>query len=158
MLCRVCCSCIAAKNERGSEFATGTYTQWLQEYEGAHKMSRAQLLVLEFESVVKDPTTSVRMITSHFGLPILSNVKELPEENKMPGPERVTQIKCSTRDFADATYAAANEELYHMLSNAQKSGAAPAIEPPFAQFDSSSIECGQSEETEGSRMRRRQLA
>ena len=58
----------------------GKYIELLDEYATQTSLSRSQLLVLNFDHVVKEALASVPQITGHFGLPVLSHISKLPEE------------------------------------------------------------------------------
>ena len=64
-------------------------------------------------------------------------------------PTQVISIKCSTNEFAQATYEPLNKALYARLHYAHVKGLAPAIEPLFPQFETESVPCSGHEKTMG---------
>ena len=114
---------------------------------------------------------SLRRLTQHFGLPILTQMDTLPEQN-MSGdaPEKVIpsqratrrltehhtlttrhclrargpqviSILCATRERASSAYAPFNAALYDQLQSDRTYGLVPPLEPFFERFDNGRIEC-----------------
>ena len=64
--------------------AAGKYTHWLGDFKSNPHLSRSQLLVLSFEHLVANPQEQMRLITLHYGLPVM---KLDPNLNPNPNPE-----------------------------------------------------------------------
>ena len=108
----------------------------------AAQLRRSQLLVLSFDALLSSPREALRRLTSHFGLPVLTSMATLPDENDYERSNKVVSIKCSTRDEAAAGYRPFNERLYRALQADRSSKLAPPIEPPFPQFDvAAAVKC-----------------
>lgn len=59
-------------------FKLGKYIEYIDEF--TSHASRKQLLVLGFDAVVTNPSEAMRQLTSHYGLPVLTQMNVLPEE------------------------------------------------------------------------------
>ena len=94
-----------------------------------------QLLVLNFDHLVVQPQTTMKLITQHYGLPVLQDIRTLPAENSVMTPNRIVSIKCATRDAAAAAYHGHNQDLYKLLKHDRAHRRAPDLEPPFPEFD-----------------------
>ena len=113
---------------------------------GLPSVSRSQLLVLSFNSLILDTAASIKNITAHYGLPqVLSNMNSLPEENSQDSPRKLVSIRCSTRDKAAGDYAPWNQKLYARLATDKGTGKAPSLEPHFPHFDPNAVDCGDRE-------------
>ena len=131
---------------KGSDqpFQMGIYSNWLAMFSHGAHVTRAQLLVLDFGALVGDTSTAMRLLTTHYGLPsVLADAPAMPDHsNAHERPDKVVLIKCSSRDIANRAYAPYNAQLALRLQVDQKTGAAPALEPPFAGFDArETMEC-----------------
>lgn len=134
---------------RGGDYDTykmGKYITWLEQFAADPSVSRSQLLVLSFNSLILDTAASMKNITAHYGLPqVLSNMNSLPEENSQDSPRKLVSIKCSTRNAAAAAYAPWNQKLYARLATDKGTGKAPSLEPHFPHFDPNAVDCGDRE-------------
>jgi hypothetical protein len=123
--------------------ARGFYTRILHQFNGKlHGIDRKQLLVLNFDSLIKNATAGLRQVTTHFGLPILTRFTALPDKNLRDTNDKVVSIKCSTRDFAHNRYSGDLDQLYKRLHSDFFSHYCPDIEPFFESFDvTKSVHC-----------------
>ena len=140
-------------HEQGlDDFEMGKYVHWLDEFKRHARTTRTQLLVLPFDFVLSNATEAIRLITLHFGLPVMTALHALPEDNSHDGPDKVVRIRCSTRDHGVAAYSDWNQKLYAEMRRAHSfftlaDDSAPVYEPPFPPF--TPPECTTHEETMG---------
>lgn len=136
-------------------FQNGKYIEWIKQYQDNPHVQRSQLLVLQFEALVKEPATAMKLLTTHYGLPqVLTGMHKLPEENTFDSPQKVISIICSTREEAAAAYEKDNQALYVQLASDRAHGRAPSLEPAFPAFDiHKSVPCGQAQLTKGGGLR-----
>ena len=129
-------------------FKMGKYIHLLEGFTEHKAMQRSQLLVIQFEKLVADPKEGMRLLTSHYGTPILTDVAALPEENTHDAPNKVVSIMCSTRDAVNKVYEEFNTALYARLDYDHAWGAASAYEPHFDRFDVTKVPCNNIKELE----------
>jgi hypothetical protein len=123
-------------------FSKGVYFQFLTFFKFHPLLSRQQLLVMNLDSLVDDPQSMMKRITSHFGMPILTNMKRLIKTNDRKTMDRVVQPRCITRDFLASAYAPFNAKLYGKLKMDRDGKRAPFQEPVFPEFDvTKSVPC-----------------
>ena len=108
-------------------------------------VSRKQVLVLNYRDAFADSSAVVntmKIITQHYGGPVLDSVFKMPESNAKDYPAKLVQIKCATRDRLSFLYGKMQARLYKRLTAGQRD--TPWYEPPFAKFIMK-IPCGANE-------------
>ena len=132
-------------------FHRGNYSYILDAFSktNALGLKRSQLLVLQFEQLAVDTRSAFQQVSTHFGLPILTNRTYLPEINTHDNDEKVLSIKCETRDKLHHEFFKEDlEDLYEGLHADVTQGVAPAVEPQFPRFDhEKTVHCQQGKET-----------
>jgi len=108
-------------------------------------LSRSQIMVVDFDSVVKEPRDTLERIGSFYGLGKVS-IDELPEGNSASDGwgadfSPVETIDCETKDMMTDFYKEWNAQLVTDLQGAYNAKEAPPEEPYFEGFGESSIEC-----------------
>jgi hypothetical protein len=116
-------------------FTKGVYLPFLLFFQYHKVFDRKQLMVVSMDQLVEQPKDMMRRITSHYGLPILTNMHRLIKTNERDSPNRVVQPRCETRDFLSNVYAPFNEQLYQKMHSDQSSNQAPSDEPTFPKFN-----------------------
>jgi hypothetical protein len=123
-------------------FSKGVYITFLLFFNYHTWLSRKQLMVVSMDTLVEQPQEMMQRITSHYGLPILTNMHRLIKTNERDTPDRVVQPRCETRHFLEEVYAPFNERLYEKLAFDRSTSAAPEDEPAFAKFNTKkSVPC-----------------
>jgi hypothetical protein len=116
-------------------FSKGVYVDFLTFFKMHPGLSRKQLLVISMDSLIDDPTEHMRLITTHYGLPVLTQMTRLLKTNERESPDRVVKPRCESRDLLAAAYRPYNAMLYQQLQHDRQSWQIPTNEPLFPEFD-----------------------
>ena len=125
----------------------GDYGAFIDALLGTARVARRQLLLLEYKSGFADAAairTSMRAITVHYGGPVLDRVTEVPASNAKDYPQKLVQIRCSTRAALGGFYAPRLQRMYAQLDAHYAKGLAPPYEPRFRPF-ALDVPCGADE-------------
>merc|ERR1719454_326198 len=100
----------------------------------ADKFSREQLLILNFENVLRDQPTYITKILYFYGLPANQSppLTAMPDDNNEEFGGKVVAMDCKTRDDLGGVYNQFNNELYGFLKRTHFK--APPQEPAFGYF------------------------
>eukprot|EP00322_Chrysochromulina_rotalis_P014498 CAMPEP_0115859908 /NCGR_PEP_ID=MMETSP0287-20121206/16856_1 /TAXON_ID=412157 /ORGANISM="Chrysochromulina rotalis, Strain UIO044" /LENGTH=410 /DNA_ID=CAMNT_0003314219 /DNA_START=6 /DNA_END=1238 /DNA_ORIENTATION=+ len=127
----------------------GDYADFIDSLLDRTPVTRDQLLVLNYGNAFANATVvqqTMRAITTHYGLPILDRVTEVPPSNSKNYAEKVEQITCAARQKLHDIYEPVVQRLYSRFDEDYKLGRAPKHEPPFGRF-ALTVKCGNAEQT-----------
>ena len=85
---------MVSSGHASSSFTLGQYIKYIEAFKANSHAQRSQLLVLAFDEVVGNPKAAMKQLTVHYGLPVLSSMATLPEENSKDGPGETLEITC----------------------------------------------------------------
>jgi hypothetical protein len=130
-------------------FGRGMYSRIIDRFtKGENGLNRKQLLVLNFDAVVNEPAAALRAVTTHFGLPILTDHPFLPDSNSHDAPTKVVSIKCETRTTVHGHFFQDIQKVYRQLGQDRADSHAPGYEPHFPPFElDDSVHCIPGKET-----------
>ena len=136
--------CVAAYEEGGWDEEDGKYARdpplltWgmylPQLLAWSRRVSRGQILVLNFERLVDQPGDVLPRVTSFMGLPDLQD-NTLPHSNELPYDRKVDVISCKTSQLLGTVFKGWNEQFVAQMRADHDGGHAPPQEPRFDGFD-----------------------
>ena len=98
------------------------------------RVSRGQILVLNFERLIAQPGDMLPRVTSFLGLPAMQK-NELPQANEQPYDRKVDVVSCKTRVLLTGVFKGWNKQFVAQMRADHDGGHAPSQEPRFDGFD-----------------------
>jgi len=120
---------VAASGRHDVNLYARSLERWLQVF------PRRQLLVLNFEQLVRANSTLLDAVAQHYQIKPFPPGVMLPRDNAASfDPTLQTQLQCSSVARLEQQYARPTQELYALLAGAEPGNPRSPLEPPFGTF------------------------
>lgn len=105
-----------------NRLAHGMYKPQIEDY--ARVFSRDQILIMDFDRLLKNQATYIEKLVHFYGLPYHGNegrLQKLPKENEKPFDGKVKTISCDTLLRLDSIWGPYNKDLFQYLMDTRES-------------------------------------